>query len=579
MSHNRLKIFFLLAPLLGATVCFGSDGGEKEVPFDNNRLAIDTSINELTKLAYTCKGVVVGVIDSFESKNYQGLSHGEWSVAYLKKVAPGARILTKQMILFKEGVVPNVIKKMTLKAVNTQPVLMIKKSSIQGINDIESLISEPDAVSCYPDKFEKVDIASGTKINLSLVLSLEHLDFYELSVNEKEYYAPLMAFTDGSFNLILDRTDFLEHIDKNGIDGPIATLIDDLRDQGALIITTSTGYIPSKDFDAALQRLGQAGDVFFQAAGNNSVPLAATEITLKQENLMRLNREIIARTAWRKRVESNLERGTCVSVGALQTKSKLADYSNKAALVKKAFISAIVSQEGPEGTSLAAPQLAGIVALLKEAYPDCPPKLLSKALLKTGTKLQHDPLEIEGGKGAVNPVGAFEKARVLCNAEPVGVKGQTSIARPPLPSRPGLKQSTTAGANKQQPIATNTIKIESDQKTPRGMAVGIFMVTSLALKEGYTFYLDGQRVGHLPQGLYSENQKINFASYPLKNEFVKTPLRLTLKSESGKILQCGQIITEYKSGDKVISLRYYLSAKGQTFRCAPMVAMRRKNQE
>jgi hypothetical protein len=388
---------------------------------DEDFPTIDASIKELKQWGYTGAGVSVGVIDTFKLGHKEQFSHGEWVAAYLKKVAPGIIMITQQSK--RPAPYPALTKRMDLKAVNTVRIILLKKEAVKNVDEVLILTTYEKAPTCYPDKFEAVEIPQGQKLTLSAAFEEDIPNFYMISFDGKEYYAPLTSFVGGDFNLVLDRDSFLSDIDQSGGDGGIANYIHDLQEKGVRIITTSIGYVPTESFDQAVQRLGQVGGVFFQAAGNTDVKVAATEVPLRSKELSRLNRTIIARTGWRQRVERGLEKGTCVAVGALKNATELADYSNKAALVKNAFINVAVTGFGAQGTSLAAPQLAGVVALLQEAFPNCAPKLLSKALIKTDKRLPGDPEGEKAGKGAINPTGAFAKAKIICKAEPVPPKG------------------------------------------------------------------------------------------------------------------------------------------------------------
>lgn len=96
--------------------------------------------------------------------------------------------------------------------------------------------------------------------------------------------------------------------------------------------------------------------------------------------------------------------------------------------MRENFISALVqgttSSSKPIGTSLAAPQIAGVLALLQQAYPNCTPKILAKAILKTGQGIEKLGGPGIAGKGSVDALSAFNIAKTqdFCNAEPVLLK-------------------------------------------------------------------------------------------------------------------------------------------------------------
>ena len=116
----------------------------------------------------------------------------------------------------------------------------------------------------------------------------------------------------------------------------------------------------------------------------------------------------------------------CLIMGALQNKQQVASYSTLSGEFKNRFISAVVKEllGSPRGSSISAPQVASIEVLLQEAYPTCQPKMLAKAILKSGARVDTDPLGVLTGRGRVDPLAAFKKAYEICGVAPQGLKGQ-----------------------------------------------------------------------------------------------------------------------------------------------------------
>ncbi len=115
--------------------------------------------------------------------------------------------------------------------------------------------------------------------------------------------------------------------------------------------------------------------------------------------------------------------GGWIIVGAVDLGLKITGISNRAGLSKNNYVVALghgayttTNDNGyitVDGTSLSAPHVSGVVALMKEAFPYLSGKEIADVIFKTATDLGEKGVDDIYGHGLVNVKKAFELARTL----------------------------------------------------------------------------------------------------------------------------------------------------------------------
>lgn len=197
-------------------------------------------------------------------------------------------------------------------------------------------------------------------------------------------------------------TDGCSHDDNN-----IAAAIDRAVANNVRVINMSLGGSPPNGtLAAAINRATAAGVVFVISAGNDSAA----------------NPDEFALVAL-----DAVARGQVIIAGALGTSlSVLADFSNAAGSGQSFYLAALgvnvrsYDQNGQQvlvnGTSFAAPAIAGAAALLAEAFPTLTAQQIVQLLLASGDDLGIPGTDAEFGNGRLNLARAFQP------------QGQTALA-------------------------------------------------------------------------------------------------------------------------------------------------------
>jgi hypothetical protein len=388
-----------------------------------NRI-IQQDIHTLKDLGYTGKGVKVGVLDYFQGTN----SHGSVVLPFIREVAPQAEVYWEDVSDFKKDVlakhttVKQMFTSLKVKAERYITVPALKASSV-NVSQVKSLVSQNYSPSCYPHLFENVTFSKGEEVTTSLAIA--DVDVYKFAKNGKEYYVPFSSLTNHPF---IGRVSGKNAININDAEENIVAALRRLRSKGATIITASIPFVSGRLFEAELKKLANDGGVFVSSAGNDPLTFAEKEIGLSKVNMFNLSRSVALwhSLQWRELLKEDEIKKSCLIVGALRNEQQIASYSALSGEFKNRFISAVVDEQlgSPTGTSFSAPQIAGIEALLQEAYPTCQPKTLAKAILKSGAPVQFDPQGELTGRGRVDPLAAFKKAYEICGMPPQGLKGQ-----------------------------------------------------------------------------------------------------------------------------------------------------------
>ncbi|MCE2951261.1 MAG: S8 family serine peptidase [Alphaproteobacteria bacterium] len=384
---------------------------------------IQSNIHDLKDLGYTGKGVKVGVLDHFTGVG----SHGLLVSSFIRETAPQALIFSADLSKLS-GTALTVRQSMeqkfnsfSIKAKKNLMLYALKANAIQ-VAQIAALVSQSNAPSCYPHLFEELSFSKDEEVILNRIPS--NVDVYTFSKEGKQYYAPLASFMDGGFTGRLSGK-ITSNTSANFQQG-FVLILNQLRVKGARIINASITFTSGDLMEAELKRLGADGGVFVSAGGN--VPLALGEkdveiAYIKAPDVTHMT-SLWHSLQWKQRLKESDIKSSCLIVGALKQEQQISDYSARAGALKNKFITALVDETGPTGTSFAAPQLTGVLALLQEAYPTCQPKTLAKAILKSGAAVETDPLGVLTGRGRVNPLAAFRKAYDICGVPPQGLKGQ-----------------------------------------------------------------------------------------------------------------------------------------------------------
>lgn len=224
-------------------------------------------------------------------------------------------------------------------------------------------------------------------------------------------------------------------------DNDLTTGVDYAISHGARVINLSLGG-PTSDgpqFEAALRRAVNAGLVVTVSAGNGG----------------RVNPDYPARYAADPRYT-----GAVIAVGATDSSGSIASFSNQAGATADNYLVApgdsVVSACEPSascwllsGTSFSAPQVAGALALLLQAFPSLTGRQAVDILLRTATDLGAAGADPVYGRGLLNLAAAFSPAGAL-SVQSAG--GAVQIAASALAA--GIGSAAFGDALASAPLAT-----------------------------------------------------------------------------------------------------------------------------
>ncbi|MEN5146861.1 S8 family peptidase [Brevundimonas diminuta] len=199
----------------------------------------------------------------------------------------------------------------------------------------------------------------------------------------------------------------------------LARSLDYAVQNGARIINLSLGGEGplGSQFEAALQRAVNAGVVFAIASGN----------------------EAGDNPEWPGRYASDPRfNGSIIVVGAHDEARRMGDFSNRAGVSQGAYLTApgvqvLFNCEGTscwvgDGTSYAAPAVAGALALLLEAFPNLTGREAVDILLRTGADLGDAGTDIIFGRGALDIAQAFRPLGATTSPMAAGAAVNIAVA-------------------------------------------------------------------------------------------------------------------------------------------------------
>ena len=201
----------------------------------------------------------------------------------------------------------------------------------------------------------------------------------------------------------------------------VATAVDYAVDAGACVMNCSFGMTQSTAMTAALRRADSAGIMVIHAAGNDGAD--SPDYYDQWEDPFGAGRKLVLVVAWtntddRKNTYSNY--GTWVDLCAPGT-NIYNTYSSSGSQTY-AYLS---------GTSMAAPHVAGAVALIKSHMPDYGRDEIEPLIVDNTDDMMSEPLWIQGklGSGRLNtfkalenlPAAAFSAGPVLLGEAPLTV--------------------------------------------------------------------------------------------------------------------------------------------------------------
>ncbi len=219
----------------------------------------------------------------------------------------------------------------------------------------------------------------------------------------------------------------------------LASIIDDLVARGITLVYSSLILAIGEETYQALLRFKKNGGIIIYAAGNDDYA-----ITLNEENVIKSEQAALAfQFHWRLLKDPALAE-VFLFAGSLKDSNTMSTFSTRAGNLADRYLAAFGDdnlllvqdkyfpykglQREERGTSLAAPMIAGGIALLMEAfperlYPHCTPQFLAQVLLDTTSPIsKEEAIEIGGeerrlvdeydpwvsGRGAMNLKAAFE---------------------------------------------------------------------------------------------------------------------------------------------------------------------------
>ena len=277
------------------------------------------------------------------------------------------------------------------------------------LNDNAALVKDP----VQQQKFKKLE-------NLYELLGL----IKDINDPELTFRARLDAFGKGFISPIEDARlgvqGISEVIVEPSVDAAFAKAIDYFRENGVSIINTSLALMVGNRTKAAIQRFAKAGGIVVKSAGNSNVLMSHLGIRDPDpESNFVLNSQLFKMLA-----DDEKFAGNFLFVGGLdETFQKLSKTSARSGdIAPNRYLAApgsdvrsydYANQNATKlgsGTSFAAPMVAGILALLKEAFPKCTAKVLAGYLLDNAESLGLNQFFLTG-KGRVNAKKAYEKIK------------------------------------------------------------------------------------------------------------------------------------------------------------------------
>jgi len=201
----------------------------------------------------------------------------------------------------------------------------------------------------------------------------------------------------------------------------VATAVDYAVDAGACVMNCSFGTSQSSAMTEALRRADSAGILVIHAAGNDGID--SPDYYDQWEDPFGAGRPLFISVAWtnsddRKNTYSNY--GTWVDICAPGTNiyNTYCDFG-------------VATYASLGGTSMAAPHVSGVVALIKSHMPDYGRNEIEPLILDNADGIPHEPLWIQGklGSGRLNafkplenlPTAAFSAGPVLLGEAPLTV--------------------------------------------------------------------------------------------------------------------------------------------------------------
>jgi subtilisin family serine protease len=190
---------------------------------------------------------------------------------------------------------------------------------------------------------------------------------------------------------------------RGGRSDDLAKAIDFAVEHGARVINASWGGgSGSRAISGAIARANRQGVLFVAAAGNDSEPSPSFPANLKLDNL--------------------------ISVGATGPDDALAPFSDRGAMVAAPGVG-ILSTTAPgryeryDGTSMAAPHVSGLAALLWSVHPDATLAQVRDAILASGVAVkgvQHGRIDATRALAALDAVTADSPAALKLSREQLG---------------------------------------------------------------------------------------------------------------------------------------------------------------
>jgi len=405
---------------------------------------IQDDIQELKNLGYTGKGVKVGVLDGF-LPNDAGLIHGLEVAKFIHAVAPDAHLITESADILtgddtqKSSILYSVLSHFIheFHMTSFQPSCVVAlKSDLLSTEVCESLCRNTpnfDLYAASPARFSQYDLVTFAQGESLLFKANDAGDVFFFDKGGREY-AVLVGVISGvcHFHWHFKGEELLSILKTMPNLVPLKEKISKLTTQGATIINASLGL--NMDYVDVLGAFWQSGGVFVQSAGNEPVELGSEKINFRRlfDEEGGVAHTLIDSLRWNS-ITSQESRSGHVLVGQFDEKGRRYCGSAMAGRAHDLYLGCVLKPENAlTGTSFTAPQVTGLFALLKEAYPSVDLKTIRKALMSTATPLAGDTEKSEGGNGCVNPMTAFKAVFEMTGVLPLGEKGQEALLPTPF---------------------------------------------------------------------------------------------------------------------------------------------------